>query len=177
MFLELRAGLNAKEAVILADNIKHLHAQLSLLIKHLNNIIATRENYKQKKQPQLKKRDKVYLLTKNIKTRRLNKKLNYIKVRLFFIKEEKGSVNYRLALLQDAKVYLVFYVSLLELADARTPLQTTFYYNTEEETEFKVEKILRKKDQNYLVKQKGYDELESTQEPVFNLGNCKELLR
>ena len=176
MFLKPQTGLNAKEAIILADNIKELHAQLSSSIARLNNSIAKRENCKRKKQPQLKREDKVYLLIKNIKTRRLNKKLDYVKVRLFLIKEEKGPVNYRLALPEDAKIYPVFYMSLLELADARTPLQTNFYYNTEEEIEFEVKKILKKKDQHYLIKQKGYDKLESTQELVFNLDNCKEML-
>ena len=177
MFLELRTGLNAKAAIILADDIKKLYAQLLLLIKQLNNVVAIRENCKRKKQPQLKRGDKVYLLTKNIKARRLNKKLDYVKVGLFLIKEEKGPVNYRLALLQDAKVHLVFYVSLLELADNRTPLQTTFYYNTKEETEYKVERILKRKGQNYLVKQKGYNKSESTQELIYNLSNCKEIVQ
>ena len=57
-----------------------------------------------------------------MKIRRPNKKLDYVKVGLFLIKEEKGPVNYRLALPQDAKIYLVFHISLLELADKRTPL-------------------------------------------------------
>ena len=59
---------------------------------------------------------------KNLKTRTLNKKLNYIKVGLFLIKEVKGLVNYELELLKDAKVYPVFYISLLELADPSIPL-------------------------------------------------------
>ena len=45
-----------------------------------------------------------------------------MKVRLFLIKKARGSVNYKLALLSNAKVYLVFYVSLLELADSNIPL-------------------------------------------------------
>ena len=37
----------------------------------------------------LKKKDKIYLLTKNLKTRKKNNKFNYIKVRLFFIKAKE----------------------------------------------------------------------------------------
>ena len=41
MFLKLREGLNAEEAIILTDDIKKLHAQLLSSIKQINNIVAT----------------------------------------------------------------------------------------------------------------------------------------
>jgi len=53
-------------------------------------------NKYRKKYPQLKEGDKVYLLIKNIKSKRLSKKLDYIKVGLFSIKKAKGLVNYKL---------------------------------------------------------------------------------
>ena len=40
----------------------------------------------------------MYLLTKNLKTRTPSKKLDYIKVGPFFIKEVKGSQNFELDL-------------------------------------------------------------------------------
>jgi len=105
-------------------------------------VTKTYVNKYRKEYPQLKEGDKVYLLTKNMKSKRLSKKLDYIKVGPFSIKKAKGPVNYKLQLLADAKVHLVFYILLLELVDSTTPLQDTFYFYTEEETEFKVEKIL-----------------------------------
>jgi len=57
-----------------------------------------------------------------MKSKRLGKKLDYIKVGLFSIKKAKGLVNYKSNLLADAKVYLVIYISLLELVDSVTPL-------------------------------------------------------
>ena len=42
----------------------------------------------------LKKRDKVYLLRKNITIKRLSDKLDYKKLRLFKIREVRGLVNY-----------------------------------------------------------------------------------
>jgi hypothetical protein len=51
-------------------------------------------------------------------------------------------VIYTLDLLLDARIYLRFYAKLLELADPETLLQKTFYYETEEENEFEVERIL-----------------------------------
>ena len=94
----------------------------------------------------------MYLLTKNLKTRTPSKKLDYIKVGPFFIKEVKGSQNFELNLLKDAKVHPVFYISLLEPADPGTPIQQTFNFETQEEDTFVVEKILRHEDQLYLVK-------------------------
>jgi hypothetical protein len=64
----------------------------------------------------LKEGDKVYLLRKNIATKRLSDKLDYKKLGLFKIIEIKSLVNYCLKLPKTIKVYLVFYVSLLELA-------------------------------------------------------------
>ena len=71
--------------------------------------------------PQLKERNKVYLLTKNLKKKKgknqYTKKLNYIKIGPFFIKKQKGPVSYKIDLLKRLKIYPVFYISLLELVD------------------------------------------------------------
>jgi len=104
------------------------------------------QNKKRKMAPQLKKGDKVYLLTKNLKIKKKSKKLDHVKVEPFFIKEVKGSVNYELDLLKDAKVFLVFHISLLKSADPSTPIQGTFHYHPQEEDRFEVERILEKKD-------------------------------
>ena len=57
---------------------------------------ADYQNTKQKTMPQLKKGDKVYLCTANIKTKKPSKKLDHVKVGPFFIEEEKRPVNYKL---------------------------------------------------------------------------------
>ena len=49
MFLKLRKRLNTEKAIVLTNNIKKLYTQLASLINYLNNFIAIRENYKQKK--------------------------------------------------------------------------------------------------------------------------------
>ena len=71
---------------------------------------------------QLKKKDKVYLFTANIRTKRPSKKLDHVKVRPFFIEEVKEPVNYQLQLPPDIKIHPVFQVSLLELVDPATPV-------------------------------------------------------
>jgi len=70
----------------------------------------------------------MYLLTKNLKIKKKSKKLNYVKIELFFIKVVKESINYELDLLKNAKVFLIFYISLLESVDSNTFIQKTFHY-------------------------------------------------
>jgi len=102
--------------------------------------------------PQLKKGNKIYFLTKNLKIRKKSKKLDHVKVESFFIKAVKRSVNYELDLLKNVRVFLVFHISLLKLVDPSTPIQETFHYKSQKKNRFKVEKILKKNDQQYLVK-------------------------
>jgi hypothetical protein len=94
----------------------------------------------------------MYLLTKNLKIRKRSKKLNYVKIESFFIKEVKELVNYELDLPKNAKVFLVFHISLLESVDLNTSIQKTFHYYSQKENRFEIEKILEKKDQQYFVK-------------------------
>ena len=60
--------------------------------------------------------DKVYLLRKNIKTKRPSNKLDFVKLRPYKINRKLGLVNYKLQLLTKSKVYLVFHTALLEKA-------------------------------------------------------------
>ena len=127
---------------------------------------------------QLKKEDKVYLLTKNWKVKKPRiKKLDYVKVRLFSVEERTRPVNIRLRLLRDTQVHPNFYILMIELAHQSTPLQETFHYQPEEEQEFEVKQILKRKGQRYLVKWKNYPDSENTWEPLRNLTNYQLLLQ
>ena len=55
----------------------------------------------------LKEGDKVWLIYKNFKSRRLSKKLDYIRLGLFKIVVKILEVIYRLNLLVKIKIYLV----------------------------------------------------------------------
>ena len=57
---------------------------------------------------QLKKRNKVYLLMKNLKTKKSSKKLNNIKIESFYIKNIKKSINYELNLSKNIRIHLIF---------------------------------------------------------------------
>ncbi len=64
----------------------------------------------------------MYLLTKNLKIKKKSKKLDHVKVESFFIKAIKESINYELDLSKNVKVFPMFYILLLELANSITPL-------------------------------------------------------
>ena len=63
-----------------------------------------------------KEGDKIYLFTKNFKSKWLSKKLNYIKMGPFKIISKVIEVIYRLNLLLKIKIYPVHYIAMLELA-------------------------------------------------------------
>jgi hypothetical protein len=166
LFTKQFPSIKAEAAMVTAAEIKQIHKQAQENLKTAQKKTVSYINKKRKMAPQLKEGDKVYLLTKNLRTRRPTKKLDHVKVRPFFIQAQKGLVNYLLDLLKDAKVHPVFHISLLEPADPRTPIQQEFHYQVEEDNEFKVKKIKQHQrttnGTEYLVKWKGYPQLENT---------------
>ena len=176
-FLQPREGPNADKALVKAEELKEVHKKLRDIIKDSNEKVRLQADKNRKDGPQLKEGDKVYLLTKNMKTKRPSKKLDHVKVGPFLIVERRGPVNYKLELPKGSKRHPVFHVSLLEPADPSTPVQDSFQYETEEEDEYEVEKILDQKGQKYLIKRKDCDDTENTWEPLKNLGNCQDRLR
>jgi hypothetical protein len=95
-----------------------------------------------------KKRNKVYLLRRNINIKRLSNKLDYKKLGSFKISKVVGLVNYRLELPKTINIYSIFYISLLELI--LSEISNIFYIEIElvnPNTEYKVEEIL---DQKYI---------------------------
>ena len=62
----------------------------------------------------LKEGDKIWLLHKNILSRRPSKKLDYIKLGPFKIKKKVIKINYKLDLLAKMKIYLVQHIAMLE---------------------------------------------------------------
>jgi len=121
-------------------------------------------NLKKFKGLDLKKRDKVWLLYKNFKSRQLSKKLDYIKIRLFKIIKKISEVTYRLDLLVKIKIYPVQYIAMLELAyrDLVLLVYKEDTYKGQEENKWLFKKIISYKEVNnkmwYKVLWKGYKE-------------------
>ena len=147
-----RENKSAQSIIERINTLKKIHQNITAM----QDTSTKYQNKKRKMTPQLKKRDKVYLSTKNLKYRKKNrkksKKLDSVKIGSFFIKIVKGSVNYELDLSTDAKVFPVFHVSLLEPVDPDTPIQDIFHYEIQEDDEYEIEKILDSQSQKYLIK-------------------------
>ena len=147
--------LNFKQSEVLADAAEK---QIKTLQTIYNNIIRMQQhsfkyvNKKRKIISLLKKENKIYLFTKNFKTKKSNKKLNHVKVDLFFIKKVKESKTYELNLFKKIKIFSVFDISLLELANFSTSIEKRFYFESDNEKLYTVEKILTKENQQYLIK-------------------------
>ena len=91
-------------------------------------------------------RDKVWLLRRNLKTRRLNDILDYCRLGPFLVSKQINEIAYGLKLPSSMKIHLVFHVSLLEpykkstipsRLQAPSPL-----IRIDDEEEFEVSKII-----------------------------------
>jgi hypothetical protein len=71
-------------------------------------------NKKRLERPRFREENKVYLVRRNIRIIRLNDKLNYKKFRPFKIIRYIKDINFKLKLLLIIKIYLIFYIFLLE---------------------------------------------------------------
>jgi hypothetical protein len=168
------------QALHTSMKLKELHQHLHDELAFLNVRMTHYANKKRLKGPTLKEGDKVYLLRRNIKTKRPSDKLDWKKIGPFKIKKKLSDYNYELQLPAKARIHPVFHVSLLEPAPEKAKLATDV--EIEPTQEYEVERILgHKKDDNdkalYLVKWKGYDDSENTWEPETNLQNCQQLLQ
>ena len=94
MFIEPREGLATKKAIVTATRLKTIHDKLRKNITKSQHTLIKLRHKVLKTAPLLKKGDKVYLFTKNLKTRRTSKKLDYIKVGPFLITEKRSNLNY-----------------------------------------------------------------------------------
>ena len=122
--------------------IQQLHAQLSRDINFVNLCTARYYNKNHQEGPDLKKGEKVFLLQKNIKIKRLSQKLNYPKLGPFLINEKLGPVNYWLQLPDTMqRIHPMFYILLLE----PVPRDATLVENielTDKTKEYKVKQVL-----------------------------------
>jgi hypothetical protein len=101
----------------------------------------------------LKKKDKIYLIQRNIQTKQPSIKLDYKKLGLFKIKRVTGLVNYKLVLPKTINIYPVFHISLLELILPEIlPAPVTEIKPVNPNTEYKIEEILDYKQVRNCIK-------------------------
>ena len=118
LFQESKKAIVLTEQVnIIVTEMQTLHKKLKQDIKFLSHRSAFYYNKHHAEASMLKKRDKVYLLWKNIETTRSSNKLNHIKIESFKIIRNIEKVSFKLKLSKEMQwKYSVFHVLLLESA-------------------------------------------------------------
>jgi hypothetical protein len=125
LFQQTFSSPKAKAAIKTAEEIKAIHKDISKRTLYAQNQSISYVNKKRKTAPQLKKRDKVYLHTKNLHSKQPSKKLNHVKVGPFLVSKKNRPVTYTLKLLTNTKIHPRFHINLLEPANKNTLLQRT----------------------------------------------------
>jgi len=166
----------------MAKHLKELHEQLTDLITTAQNQQAKYYDAKHKR-IEFQVGDKVWLSSRNIKTQRPSKKLDWKRLGPYTILKRIGTQAYRLQLPSSFKIHPVFHVSLLDkhmesnIPDRIQPPPPPVIIENQEE--FEVEEILDSRYIRntlfYLIKWKRYPVSENSWEPISNLTNCKEL--
>ena len=154
-----KAMILMKQVNITVTEMQMLHKELKQDIKFLLHRSTFYHNKHRFREPMLKKRNRVYLLQKNIETTRSSNKLNHVKIRLFKIIRNIKEVSFKLELSKEMQQkHSVFHISLLEPAPDTVPVleQVSDDYLMKQEDQYKVESILKHKNINrqkyYLVK-------------------------
>ena len=147
-----------QKTTIQIEQLQLLHKELQKNIQFLVKRSVLYVNKKRNRNSTLKEEDKVCLLKRNIKTKKLNNKLNHIKLGPFKILETKKSVNFKLNLSTFMRIYSIFHIFLLKSADPDTLIQTeSSEINSESQNvEYEVENILNQQEiqnqSHYLIK-------------------------
>jgi hypothetical protein len=172
-------NVNAPAATAHAAAITDIQKQLQREWIFLQNRMKYYADKKRLPAPILEEGHKVYLIRKNIKTKRPSDKLDWKKIGPFLIKRKISNTNYELSLPDGMKIHPIFHISLLEKAPDDVTVTTDIV--VENNDTYEIERILKArgnhKKREYLIKWKGYPNSENTWEPVKNLTGCLDLLR
>jgi hypothetical protein len=167
-----------------AKSLGQLHQQLAAILADAVETQARFYDRKVKKAPQLEIGDKVWLLRRNIKTRRPSDKLDHKRLGPFQIVKKIGKAAFRLQLPASMRIHPVFHVGLLEpvrtndipgrIQDPPPPVEVDGF------EEFEVEQILDSRRYRgklqYLVHWKGWSVPDRTWEPAKNLANAPAII-
>jgi Chromo (CHRromatin Organisation MOdifier) domain len=176
-----QSAISAPAAAELANKLKTLYEDLIETVTLVQNDQAHYYDAKHKR-IEFQKGDHVWLSSTNVHTKCLNKKLDWKRLGPFTIIEKIGLQAYRLELPKSMKIHPVFHVSLLELyRPGRAQEQPPPPVVVNDEPEYEVEDILDSKLVRrrlfYLVKWKGYSDIDNYWEPAANLKNTPILVK
>jgi len=173
--------LNVK-AIITSDKLKELHEEMKTELEFIRNRMKKYYDQKRIEGPTFEEGDMVLLSTKNITTKRQNKKLDYKYIGPYKVTKKISENNYELDLPPKVKIHPVFHVSLLESAEGTIVVKTgRDDVEVDGPEEYKVEKIIDKRridgKTHYLVKWQDYDNSENTWEPPEHLVHAQKKLK
>jgi hypothetical protein len=189
-------GFNLRSDLLANEPISNNPTALTHLdkIKEANRFLETalksaQENQKKyadkhRKQHNFAIGQKVWLLRRNLKTKRPCDKLDNLKLGPFLIIEQINPVAFKIDLPETMHIHPVFHVSMLEAYHTNDiPHRTVSPSQPIEidgEDEYEVEHILDARyfgnSLKFLVKWKGYANHDNTWEPESNLTNCLDKL-
>ena len=112
----------AEKANISVNRLKELYTLLQAELEWIAERSAAQANKKRFKGPDLREGGMIYLLRRNIKTKRLNDKLDYTKLRPFKIEKKLRPLTFRLIMPKGMRIHLIFYILLLEPTSTNTTL-------------------------------------------------------
>jgi hypothetical protein len=136
-YLVITSEVNNQAVTLQVLDLKAFYKELAVDLVFFTKRIISYYNAYYSIKPIFKERDKVYLIQRNIQTKQPSTKLDHKKLGLFKIKRVIGPVNYKLVLPKTMNIYLVFYISFLELVNPNT--------------EYKIKEILdHKQVRNYI---------------------------
>ncbi len=113
-----------QKATLQIKQLQLLQKELQKNIQFLSKRMILYANKRRDKESTFKKKNKAYLLRRNIKMKRSSNKLNHTKLEFYKILEIKELINYKLNLLTFMKIHLIFYICFLKFANLNTSIQT-----------------------------------------------------
>ncbi|KAM4064780.1 reverse transcriptase (RNA-dependent DNA polymerase) [Hirsutella rhossiliensis] len=173
-FKVTRQGPQAERAILQADQLRKLHEEMQQELQFVRERMSTHYNRKRLQGPIFREGDMVYLVRRNIKTKRPSNKLDFKKLGPFKVKKTISKVNYELSLPTTMRIHPIFHISLLEPAPRDAKPQDKI--EVDDDQEYEAEQILdtrrQGQQQEYLVKWKEYGPEENTWEPLKHLTHC-----
>ena len=134
--VDLRQGpdVEVPRTAVKVDQMSLLYTMLKEELKFVRHRMKEYYDRSRLEGPRLVRGDKVYLISRNLRTKRPSKKLDFKKLRPFKIDEYISQFNYRLVLPVSMKLRTsTFHISILEPAPKNARLATTVEAEDKEE--------------------------------------------